>query len=45
MNLSHHNAAAGSTESLRELLASLEQPLMCLYADKEREDGAGRFQA
>jgi len=39
MNLSHHNAAADSTESLRESLASLEQQLVCLYADKEREDG------
>lgn len=39
MNLSHHNAAAESIESLRESLASLEQQLVCLYADKERESG------
>jgi chromosome segregation ATPase len=39
MNLSHHNAAADSIESLRESLASLEQQLVCLYADRERENG------
>jgi chromosome segregation ATPase len=39
MKLSHHNAAADSIESLRESLASLEQQLVCLYADREREDG------
>lgn len=39
MNLSHHNAAADSIESLRESLASLEQQLVCIYADKERENG------
>ncbi len=38
MNLSHHNAAADSIESLRESLASLEQQLVCLYADKERDN-------
>ncbi|MDQ5896224.1 MAG: hypothetical protein RLZZ592_1874 [Pseudomonadota bacterium] len=37
MNLSHHNAAADSIESLRESLASLEQQLVCIYADRERE--------
>jgi chromosome segregation ATPase len=39
MNLSHHNAAADSIESLRESLASLEQQLVCIYADRERENG------
>ena len=39
MNLSHHNAATDSIESLRESLASLEQQLVCIYADKERENG------
>ncbi len=39
MNLSHHNAAADSIESLRESLASLEQQLVCIYADKERANG------
>lgn len=39
MNLSHHNAAADSIESLRESLASLEQQLVCMYADRERENG------
>lgn len=39
MNLSHHIAEADSIESLRESLASLEQQLVCLYADKERESG------
>jgi chromosome segregation ATPase len=38
MSLSHHNAA-DSMESLRESLASLEQQLVCLYADRERENG------
>lgn len=40
MNPSHHNASADSIESLRESLASLEQQLVCLYADKERDSGA-----
>lgn len=39
MNLSHHHAAADSIESLRESLASLEQQLVSLYADRERENG------
>ena len=39
MNLSRHNPAADSVESLRESLASLEQQLVCLYADRERENG------
>ena len=39
MNLSHHNAATDSIESLRESLASLEQQLVCIYADSERENG------
>lgn len=39
MNLSHHNAAADSIESLRESLASLEQQLVSIYADRERENG------
>jgi chromosome segregation ATPase len=39
MNLPHRNAAADSTESLRESLASLEQQLVSLYADRERENG------
>jgi len=39
MNLSHHNAATDSIDSLRESLASLEQQLVCIYADRERENG------
>lgn len=39
MNLSHHDANAESIESLRESLASLEQQLVCLYAEKERNAG------
>ena len=39
MNLSHHNTDAASIESLRESLASLEQQLVSLYADRERENG------
>jgi len=39
MNLLNHNASADSVESLRESLANLEQQLVSLYADREREDG------
>lgn len=39
MNLSHQTAATDSIDSLRESLASLEQQLVCIYADRERENG------
>ncbi|KDB50514.1 hypothetical protein X805_38980 [Sphaerotilus natans subsp. natans DSM 6575] len=43
MNLSHRNASADSIDSLRETLASLEQQLASLYADKERENSASFY--
>ena len=39
MILSNRNASADSVESLRESLASMEQQLVSLYADRERENG------
>jgi vacuolar-type H+-ATPase subunit I/STV1 len=39
MNLSHQNIASESIDSLRETLASLEQQLVSVYAERERESG------
>jgi hypothetical protein len=39
MNLSHQNTASDSIDSLRETLASLEQQLVSVYAERERESG------
>jgi chromosome segregation ATPase len=39
MNLSHQNTASDSIDSLRETLASLEQQLVSVYAERERDSG------
>lgn len=39
MNLSHQNTTSDSIDSLRETLASMEQQLVSVYAERERESG------